>query len=91
MAYKTIKRVSVSNLKAFGLTKTELRAKEVGELSMTSYGKMGWWAFSCPPTWLALYKCMEIFKTLDSRNFYIYLCINLKLAKIFQNGAIYIV
>ena len=29
MAKKTIKRVSVPNLKSFGPTKTELRAKEV--------------------------------------------------------------
>ena len=34
MAYKTIKRVSVPNLKAFRPTKTELQAKEVGELSV---------------------------------------------------------
>ena len=32
MGYKTIKRVSVPNLKSFGPTKTELRAKEVKEL-----------------------------------------------------------
>ena len=41
MAYKTIKRVSVPNLKSFGPTKTELRAKEVGESSVMLYGKMG--------------------------------------------------
>ena len=29
--------------------------------------------------------CIEIFKTLNNRNFYIYWCINLKLAEIFQN------
>ena len=33
---------------------------------------------------------MEIFKTLNSRTFYIYWCIGLKLEKIFQNGVIYI-
>ena len=48
-------------------------------------------AFSCPPTWLLQYQCMEIFKTLNSRNFCIYWCINLKLAEIFQNGVIYVV
>ena len=32
MAYKTIKRVSVPNLKTFGPTKIELRAKEVGDV-----------------------------------------------------------
>ena len=42
MAYKTIKRVSVPNLKSFGPTKTELRAKEVGEFPNMLYGKMGW-------------------------------------------------
>ena len=42
MAYKTIKRVSVPNLKSFGPTKTELQAKEVGEFSIMLYGKMGW-------------------------------------------------
>ena len=45
MAYKTIKRVSVPNLKSFGPTKTELRAKEVGELSIMLYGKMSWGYF----------------------------------------------
>ena len=39
MAYKTIKRVSVPNLKSFGPTKTELRAKEVGEFSLCYMGK----------------------------------------------------
>ena len=42
MAYKTIKRVSVPNLKSFGPTKTELQAKEDGEFSIVLYGKMGW-------------------------------------------------
>ena len=42
MAYKTIKRVSIPNLKSFGQKKTELRAKEVGEFSFTLYEKMGW-------------------------------------------------
>ena len=48
-------------------------------------------AFSCPPSWLPQYKCMEIFKTLNSRKFCIYQCIDLKLAEIYQNGVIYIV
>ena len=34
MTYKTIKRVPVPNLRSFGATKTELGAKEVGELSI---------------------------------------------------------
>ena len=43
MAYKTVKTgVSVPNLKSFEPTKTELRAKEVGEASIVLYGKMGW-------------------------------------------------
>ena len=42
MAYKITKRVSVPTLKSLGPTKTELRAKEVGERSVMLYGKMGW-------------------------------------------------
>ena len=34
MAYKTMKLVSVPNLKSFRPTKTELRAKEGGEFSV---------------------------------------------------------
>ena len=41
MAYKTIQRVSVSNLKSLGPTKTELGAKEVREFPVMLYGKMG--------------------------------------------------
>ena len=41
MAYKTIKGVSVPNLKSFRPTNTELRAKEGGEFSSMLYGKMG--------------------------------------------------
>ena len=33
---------SIPNLKSFGPTKTELRAKEVGEFSVMLCGKMGW-------------------------------------------------
>ena len=42
MTYKTIKRVFVPNLKSFGATKTELRAKEVREFSIMLYEKMAW-------------------------------------------------
>ena len=55
MACNTIQCVSVPNLKVFGLTKIELRAKEVEEFSIRLYGKIGWWAFFCPPTWLPQY------------------------------------
>ena len=40
---------------------------------------------------LAQYKCMEIFKTLNSRNFCVYWCVNLKLAEISKNRIICIV
>ena len=43
-------------------------------------------AFSCATTWLPQYKCVEIFKTLNNRNFCIYWCIDLKLVEILQNG-----
>ena len=46
MTYKTIKRVSVPNLKSFGPKKTELRAKEVGEFSVMLCGKINVWGFS---------------------------------------------
>ena len=88
MANKTIKRVSVGNLKSFGPTKAVLQAKEVGEFSVMLHGKMSWSRFSCPPTWLPQYKCMKIFKTLNSCNFYVHWCMDLKLAEIFQNGVI---
>ena len=42
MAFETIKRVCVPNLKSFGPTKTELRTIKGGELSIMLYGKMGW-------------------------------------------------
>ena len=45
MAHKTIKRVSVPNLKSLGPPESELRAKEVGEFSVMLYGKMGWGRF----------------------------------------------
>ena len=46
---------------------------------------------SYPQTWLPQYKCMEIFKTLNSHNFCIFWCIYLKLAEIFQNEVIHCV
>ena len=61
MGCKIIQHISVPNLKLFGQTKTELWAKEVGELSIKLYGKMGWWAFFCTPTSPPQYKCVEIF------------------------------
>ena len=36
------------------------------------YGKIGRWAFFCPPTWLPQYKFLEIFQTLNSCNSCIY-------------------
>ena len=61
VACKTIQCVAVPNLNLIGPMNTELWAKEVGEFSVTLFGKMGWWAFFCPPSWLPQYKCMEIF------------------------------
>ena len=90
MAYKTIKRASVPNLKSFRPTKTELRAKEVGEFFIVLYGKMGW-GRSLAQQHGCRNICMEILKTLNSRNFCIYWCIDLKLAGIFLNGVVYIV
>ena len=89
----TIKRASVPNLKSFGPTKTELRTKEVGELSFLCY--MGKWAGGVIlPTNMAACAIyiMEIFKTLNSRKFCIYWCIDLKVkrAETFKNGVIYI-
>ena len=90
MTYKTIKCVSVPNLKSFEVKKKELRAKEVGEFSIMLYGKMGWWRSLAHQTWLPRNKCMGIFKTFNSRNFCIYWCIDLKHAEVFQNGIIHI-
>ena len=53
MAYKTIKRVSVPNLKSFGPKKTELWAKEVGDFETFLCYVMwenGLGAFSYPPS-----------------------------------------
>ena len=54
--------VSLPKLQSFGPLKIELWAKEVGEFSITLYGRMSWWTFFCPLTWLAQYRCMEISK-----------------------------
>ena len=64
--------MSLPNLKLFGTKTAELWAKEVGEFAVTLYGKMGWWALFCAPTWLPQDECMEIFPTLNSRNSCIY-------------------
>ena len=52
MTFKTVQHVSLQNLKSFGPIETELRAKEVGEVSViwengkfVLYGKLGWCAF----------------------------------------------
>ena len=84
MAYKTILRVSVPNLKSLETLKTEF--KEVGEFSIMLYEKIGWWAFFCPPTWLLQYETYGDFLTLNIYNSYIYWCINLKLAEILKIG-----
>ena len=42
ITYKTVQRVSVPNLNLSGPMKTELQAKEVGEITIILYGKMGW-------------------------------------------------
>ena len=81
MTNKTIKRISVPNLKSFGPTKTQLRAKKWIIFYYVIWGN-GLGEFSCPPSWLPQYKCIEIFQTLN--NFCIYWCIDLKLAEIFQ-------
>ena len=41
MAYKTVPRVTVPNLKLFGKIKTELWAKEFGEFSLMLSGENG--------------------------------------------------
>ena len=49
MAYKATEHVSVPNLKLFRPVNTKLLTKDIGEFSITLYGKMGWWTFFCPP------------------------------------------
>ena len=56
VACKTIQCISVLNLKFFGSMKTELWAEKVGEFSIMLHGKMGWWTYVCPPTWLPQYR-----------------------------------
>ena len=53
---------SKASFEVIGPMTTDLWAKEVGEFSFMLYGKMGWWAFLCPPTWLRQHKCMKISK-----------------------------
>ena len=91
MAYMTIKRVSVQNLKSFGPTNTELQAKEVGEFSVMIYGKMGWGRSLAQQDGCCKINVWRSTKNLNSRNFCIYWCINLKLAEIFKYRVIYIV
>ena len=52
MACKTILHVSVSNLKSFGPSKTELWVKEVEEFFIMLFGKVDRWEFFCTPSWL---------------------------------------
>ena len=80
MAYNTIRFVPVPNLKLFEPMKTESWAKEVVGTSIMLYGKMGWWATRLQ------YKCIEIFKSLNSFTSCIYWYIDLKLAEPFQSG-----
>ena len=72
MTYNTIRFISVLNLKLFEPMKTKLMAKEVVEISVMLYKKIGRWA-----TWLQ-YKCIEKFKSLNSFNSCIYWHIDLK-------------
>ena len=62
MAYKTIKRVSVPNLKLFGPTKTELWTKNLENFVMWENGPQ---AFSCPPSWLPQYKMYGDFQNFE--------------------------
>ena len=64
--------ISVLNLKLFKPMKTKLMAKEVVEISVMLYRKIGRWA-----TWLQ-YKCVEKIKSLNSFNSCIYWHIDLK-------------
>ena len=90
MAYKTIKRVSVPNLKSFGPMEKELQGKEVGEFSIMLCGKMGWGRSLAHQHGYRNINVWGFIKTLNSHNFCIYWCIDLKLAEMFQNGVIYI-
>ena len=47
-------------------------SKKLENFFVTLYGKIGWWAFFSPPTWLLQYKCMETVETLKILNCHIY-------------------
>ena len=47
MAYNTIRFIFVLNLKLFELMKTKLMAKEVVEISVMLYRKIGRWQHGC--------------------------------------------
>ena len=47
--------VFIPNRKLFGQMKTELWSNKVGEFSVMLYGRMSWWAFFYPPSWLLLH------------------------------------
>ena len=68
MAYRTIQRVSVPNLKLFGSMKTELWANESWRIFYYVTWENGLVGILCPPTRLPRYKCIEIFETLTSYN-----------------------
>ena len=88
MANKTIQPVSVPNLKSFGPMKTDSWAKEVGEVSIMLYGKIGSQALFCLVAAILMY---GDFLNLNSLNSCIYWSIGLKLAETIQNHATYIV
>ena len=52
VGYKFVQRISVPNLKLFRPIKTKLSAKGVEKFSVIFYGKICWWAFFRPSTWL---------------------------------------
>ena len=63
MTYKTMQHVFVQNLKFLDQRgQSYWRRKLKKFLIIMLYGKMGRWAFFCPPTGLLQYKRMEIFK-----------------------------
>ena len=91
MAYKTIQRVFLPNLKLFGPTK----ARVLGQKSSIIFYVM--WEnrlvgillpTNMAATKIYIYIYMETFQTVNSCNTYIYLYIDLKLAQTFQNGVI---
>ena len=53
MAYETVQGVSTKfEVTVVGPMTIELWAREVRELFIKLYGKISWWAFCCPLTWL---------------------------------------